>query len=63
MAIWEARLAELRERNDNPLKAEETAHIRGRIEELKLNIAQSVDLERAAARENEIEPGDVSALY
>jgi len=63
MAIWEARLADLRERNDNPQSEADTALLRGRIEEVRFNLAQPKYLERLADREQSIELGDISALF
>lgn len=62
--ILSHRLSEARALNDHPQPQEETAHLRGRIAELRFLLAQPSYLDRREedARQ-EIELGDISALY
>lgn len=62
--ILQQRLVDARSANDHPQSLEETAHLRGRIAELRYLLAQPSYLDRRVedARQ-EIELGDISALY
>lgn len=63
-AIWEQRREDLRDRLCQPGISERDAdHLRGRIEELSLNLSQPEYAARAAERTEPIEPGDVSSIY
>lgn len=62
-AIWEVQLADHLDRLAQPgIPEREADHLRGRVEELKFNLARPEYATRSD-RMQEIEPGDVSALY